>query len=145
MYLSHEVTACLSITLSPSPPLHIPSGPLSSRSTELLFIVTGRTVRCITVALYCKGLFRRKCCCESVKSAGEPLHNICLMLNESKHEHNYKMRQRNEKCMVQVLSVCLCEHCQVRSAFRKISKLFHLFPIFFLSIDSSPSLRVQFD
>lgn len=63
VYLSHEVTACLRITLTPSPPLHIPSGPLSSRSTELLFIVTGRTVQCITVSqrpLYCKGFISKK-------------------------------------------------------------------------------------
>lgn len=44
VYLSHEVTVCLCITLIPSSPLHILSGPLSSRSTELLLVVTRRTV-----------------------------------------------------------------------------------------------------
>lgn len=62
VYLSREVTVCLRITLSPSPLLHIPSGPLSSRSTELLFLVTGSAAQCITVsqlALYCKGFISR--------------------------------------------------------------------------------------
>lgn len=63
VYLSHEVTACLHITLSPSPLFHIPSGSLSSRSAERLFIVTGCTVQCITVSQrppYCKGFTSEK-------------------------------------------------------------------------------------
>lgn len=38
----------LRIILCPGPLLHIPFGPLSSRSTELPLIVTGPTVHCIT-------------------------------------------------------------------------------------------------
>lgn len=67
------------ITLSPSCTLHIPSGPLSSRSTELLFIVTGRTVQCITASpipftvrvLFMKGW--HKCCCGAIKQAWGPI------------------------------------------------------------------------
>lgn len=62
-HLSQEATGCLRIILSPSPLRHIPSGPLSSRSTELLLIVTGPTEQCITVSqipLYCKGFISLK-------------------------------------------------------------------------------------
>lgn len=60
VYLSQEVTACLRIILSPSPLLHIPSGPLSSRSTELLHIVTDPTMQCFAVSWilpYCKDFY----------------------------------------------------------------------------------------
>lgn len=142
VYLSHEVTACLSITLSPSPPLHIPSGPLSSRSTELLFIVTGRTVQCITLTLYCKGLFRRKCRCESVKKAKEPLHNVCLMLNENKHEHSWKMRQRNGKYIAQIHILYVCTIFLICQICHHVTILFIPYFLFLFSIDCSLSFRV---